>query len=192
MLRNLKDVLLALHGSSQVTVDTQIDVTPKCIQHSRKTGLSLHETFQGHTSITQLSRRYGTCGLTYEKTINNRLDKDGNDNHFQVESRSWGERVGKSFIIEHKEQSYLELFYENMNSAHTKHLYKFEDGSILTPAQVQSLETEFLPIKHGSKKQEATGISKQVAVNNIKLQNVIRFSGYGLTLGDHIKELDAI
>lgn len=180
--KTLKDLLLSLHGSSQVTVDLKIDVTPKCTKASRTTGLSLKETF-GHESITQLSRRYGTCGLHYDIGINNRLKKEGNPNTFTVESRSWGERIGKSFLIQHKDQTYLEMFYENKNSPAGRVKYLFEDGTELSPEQIYILEKDFLPKHHGSRKQQALGIQKEVAVNNIKLSNLVRFSGYGVTIG---------
>jgi hypothetical protein len=191
MNQNLKEVFLALKGSSQVTVDLKIDVTPKCIQSSRRTGQSLSEVFNNR-NIYKYCRYYGTCGLHYEKTINNRLEREGNDNTFQVEHRKWGTRIANSILIEHKNQVYLEMMYENKNSPTSKYYYKFDDDTPLSQDQSDRLESEFLPINHGSKKQQETGIQKEVIVNNIKLQNIVRFAGYGITIGKPITEMESI
>jgi len=184
----LQSVLTTLkqnpNDHSFVTVDTVIDVRAKCNKKNRANGTSFEESFPGHSKVYKVSRRYDQAGLSYFNNVNNKLAKKGLPPMEQGE-RKWGHRIGDTMLIEHNDKVYIELFAsENANVS--KHQYIWDDGTRLTKDEVNNLETNFLPIPKPSKKQKAAGLDngELTIYLNIKLENIVRFSGYGVTIGD--------
>jgi hypothetical protein len=144
------------------------------------------KTFQdvfGNKTIYKRAIRFVGIGHKYNKTIQNRLDKEETETTYKPEPRTWGERIGSTVLFNHKENIYLEYFYTNANSHKSTFQYVWDDGTQLTEGETKKAKDLFKldPQKTISKKQESLGLTEKtkIIVNCIKIENVLSVKAFG-------------
>ena len=109
----LANLIKDFKGYSQFTLVTITE--PKCIKFSRTTGAPFESIFKG--KIYKKAIRYASLGYDYEKSVNNRLAKEGQKKDFESFPLPWGEWVeGSKTVISHKGVMYARISYLNANS----------------------------------------------------------------------------
>lgn len=110
-------------------------------------------------------------GISYENTMNNKREKDGEERDFEAQKPSGMSWEAFPFILKSDKdpsQKYLRMqFYANTSC---KSLY-LVNGRIATPQQVETIE-KFLP---------KTSSNSFIKVLSIKLQNVVKIKQANLT-----------
>jgi len=140
------------------------------------------DIFDGDIFCT--SDRFVSIGFEYEKSVNNRLDKEGKEKDFEAQGLPWGEWLpGSKIIITHTDKSgnfnyYLRLTYLNANDKASKALFHYEDGTHVKTELIDTLKNGFLPVKSKSKTQNT---DNEVKVNAIKVAGIITLKFAGKT-----------
>lgn len=118
--------------------------------------------------VIKFARVNGLINVNYANAVNNRRSKEGVEEIFEPSSRLWGQRIGKSSIIEHKGESYVELKVQ----ASCGYFFTDPKGIVLDT----SLVTQFLAKPSSTPKQ---ALEKEVIVRDYKISNIraITFKG---------------
>ena len=120
--------------------------------------------------VTSRATYNPAVGLTYAKTVNNRLKKEGKEKDFQAQELPWGKWVGTgSTIIEHKEKFYLRLSLVGANS--TKKQW-FLNGETVKRSQI----ADILPAKKKKNTNDHQGLENPVIVVNVKIDSITRLA----------------
>ena len=140
----------------------------KTLKKNRVTG----EPFIG--IVTSRCTYNPAIGLTYGKTVNNRLEKEGKEKDFKAQELPWGHWVGSgSTIIEHKGSFYLRLSLVGANSTRKQW---FLNGEPVTRKQI----ADILPAPKKSRN-EHQGLENPVIVVNVKVKTITRLKVDGET-----------
>ena len=140
----------------------------KTLKKNRVTG----EPFVG--IVTSRTTYNPAIGLTYSKTVNNRLEKEGKEKNFQAQELPWGHWIGSgSTIIEHKGIFYLRLSLVGANS--TKKQW-FLNGKPVTRKQI----ADILPAPKKSQN-EHQGLENPIIVVNVKVNTITQLKVDGKT-----------
>jgi len=119
-------------------------------------------------------------GTDYANTINNRLEKQGEEGNYVAEKAKGMHRYNDYFMQSDKDENqfYLNIIF-NKAESHTETAWMV-DGRLATEEEIKEF-TAFIPKSSPCKKQEDAGLEKQVEIRRPKLQNVIK-----ITLGARV------
>ena len=118
----------------------------KTNKYSRNTDKTIFETF-GTESITKESENVVQINTIYENSVNNRLEKAGEETDFKDKEPTWGKFVeGSRCLREHKGKFYLRAYQTNSRLGKESRYLK-ENGEELSEKDVKILKEEFLAIK---------------------------------------------
>jgi len=112
-------------------------------------------------------------GSPYERMVRRRQAAEGKEVDFTAEKRAWGTRIGTTPLIEHKGQTYLEIFCQHPGVT----TYYLDD----TPIN----EEDIIGLSRPSHNEEAQGgIDDQVVIRSVKAESIIgmRIDGVAITV----------
>ena len=173
---HLAQLLKDFNGYSQFTLVTitEPNVTKKArgnINPDDK-GRPFADFFKG--TIYKTAKRYASLGYNYEKSVTNRLAKEGKDEaseEFEAMPLPWGAWWdGSKVVLIHKDVFYIRITYLNANGAATKYIYHYDDGEEITGDLLEILKKDFLDLKKSSSRQ---GTDDEIIVNSIKAENIM-------------------
>jgi len=138
-----------------------VDVTSTINKDMKKTGNPYLENV-----VTKSVSLSGCAGGDYENMVNAQLDREGKEQTFMSQGRTWGVHVNEYFI-EHKGNYYLEMKVEGSSTP----VYRV-DGVEIETSKIEP----FLPKKGEPKTQAAA--DKKIILRDIKVDNIksIRFN----------------
>lgn len=129
--------------------------------------------------VTKIVHTNCQLNYSYERAVNNRLEKQGDERDFVAQSLSWGHWVEgqENKLIEHKGTLYLR--YYNVANADTKSVW-FVNGRIATPEEFMKI-MDYLHSKNTqSKTQAEVGlVENQVKPKVVKVENILRLNVNG-------------
>jgi len=138
----------------------------KTLKKSRKTGEPVADV------ITSETRYNPAIGLTYSKTVNNRLKKEGKDSDFKAQELPWGQWVGSGgTIIENKGKHYLRLSLVGANSTKKKY---FKNGKEVKFSEIQDI----MPAKKKNTNSHQ-GLKNPIIVVNVKIDTISKIAMNG-------------
>jgi len=112
-------------------------------------------------------------GYDYEKSVNNRLEKNGLETSFIGEPLKWGHWVKgmENKVIEHKDELYMRTYCVRKSNPH---IYYILDGKLVTKEEFEIIKT-FFKKSSSSKKQDESGLTEefQVKPRTYKLSSLI-------------------
>lgn len=153
-------------GYGQISID--VTTKPKLTKKSRKDKTPFNKLFKGN--VVCKSKKFASIGYEYEKSVNNRLEKEEKEQIFESQSLPWGEWVeGSKIIITHNDKYYLRISYLNANSKLNINEYQYENGEKLNEEERERLQ-EFLPVKKESNKKQ--GLENEIIINNMDINNI--------------------
>lgn len=173
---HLAQILKDFKGYSQFTLVTITE--PNCTKKARGNvnpadkGRPFSDFFKG--KIYKTAKRYASLGYDYEKSVQNRLAKEGKDDaaaEFEGQSLPWGDWWdGSKVVLKHHDKFYIRITYLNANGAATKYIYHYDDGDEITGDDLEILKKDFLPLKKSDSRQ---GTDDEIMVNSIKAENIM-------------------
>lgn len=187
---DLVNMIRGYKGCSMAVVD--LSTQPKFNKKSRSTKEPFEVLFKGNVICT--STRYVSIGNNYGTSVNNRLEKEGNENagEFVAEELPWGKWVeGSKILIEHNGNYYIRLSYLNGNEYKSEYIYHYENGEILNNNELCILRKDFMTLpKEDSGRQ---GTEETVRVNSVKLSGILRlkFDGKVFVREGYLNEEDS-
>lgn len=121
------------------------------------------------TIIKRVSQNL-SFNYSYEKAVNNRLDKKGLDNDFKSSPLAWGTWLIPNKTITHNDTIYIRFYMHGNTKTNTTY---FHNGNELTGKQLENAKTFFQGHSESSKQSEA-GLdeSEQVKPLAIKVDNI--------------------
>jgi len=124
--------------------------------------------------VSKIVRTNCQLNYSYEKAVNNRLEKQGDERVFVAQSLPWGEWLVPNKIITHNGTLYLR--YYDVANAETKSLW-FVNGRPATAEEFAKI-LEYLrekKAKSENKTQTAVGlVENQVKPKVVKFENIMR------------------
>jgi len=97
----------------------------------------------------------------YENMVNKRLIAEGKDPEtFELQPRTWGERIENTPLILHKNQYYLEVIF--IKSGNVDYLY---NGNEIKKNDIEGFPTPKTPSGQG-------GLNKQVQIRTFKIDSI--------------------
>ena len=109
-------------------------------------------------------------GYNYQNSVNNRLEKQGDEREFVADSLPWGKWIVVNKIIEHNGELYARFYV--MQGGKREVLY-LVNNEIATSAQVEVIK-QFTPARKESNRQAESGLTEnQCKPFTINLKNVI-------------------
>jgi len=132
-----------------------------------ETNARLKKTGNTFGDVRKVSRVNVTLGFQYEAAVNRQRTREGSEANFEAAPRQWGERIAGTFLVQHKDRTYLECKVERSIS----HVYLDSTGKELTDEQV----APFLPAKSSSRQDT----EKEILVRDYALDSIrgISFKG---------------
>ena len=106
----------------------------------------------------------------YERAVNRQREREGKETDFETLPRVWGERVGKSPVIQHKGQFYFAIHVKTLTSDVT---YKDVNGNIVEKESI----APFLPKKSPSRQ----GVENEIIVRTYKIESILKMRMKGAT-----------
>lgn len=118
--------------------------------------------------VSKVTTVNGMLCADYEKAVNRVRGKEGLDKDFVAKPRAWGERVGDSPIITHKDRFYLEVKVQKSDSE-----YRYNDNPC-SPEEVEELK-QFLPPSRPSRQ----GVDNEVIIRTYDFDSIreVRIEG---------------
>lgn len=117
--------------------------------------------------ITKLSRVNAFTGFDYEASVNRQLGREGQEQSFQAEGRSWGERICPA-LVEKAGSLYLVAKIERAD----KPVYLVNTPRGLAPIAKEKIAA-FLPVYQQPANQ---GTAKEIVYRNYSLTGIISLS----------------
>lgn len=115
-------------------------------------------------------------GISYENTINNRLERKELENNYQAEKPKGKHFISDFILVSDKDSSVHYLRTTMYKNTHTESIYLL-DGQIIDGDVLNEIKS-FIPQVTSCKKQEGAGLQdkEQVIVRDFKLENIIHLS----------------
>ena len=123
--------------------------------------------------VTKIVRTNCQLNYSYERAVNNRLEKQGDERDFVAKSLPWGDWVKgqENKLIEYKGKLYLR--YYDVANADTKSVW-FVNGRIATPEEFMKIVEYLKSTNTQSKTQAEVGlVENQVKPKVIKVENIL-------------------
>ena len=135
----------------------------KVLVKMRKTGNRWHNRVYKFYSVNTVSN------ANYTNSVNRQREREGLEADFMALPRTWGERIGKSPVIQHKGQFYFSV---HINTVTTDVTYQDVDGNDVAKEDF----AEFLPKPSASRQ----GVENEVITRDYKIESIlqIRMKGY--------------
>ena len=142
-----EDFINILNESSKrckmISIKTRTD--PKPLKKSRVTKIPFNEVFKTNSVIKE-SELTVQINVEYENSVNNRLEKSGEERDFVSSGMNYGKFVdGSKCLIEHDGKIYLRTYQTNSKLGKVSKYFK-EDGTEFTEKEEEILKNEFLKI----------------------------------------------
>ena len=142
----LLEILLNQKNRSNKTISLKTKTFPKCLKKSRLNKQTLKERF-GTEKILKESSLTVQINTIYENSVNNRLEKDGQEKDFKSSGMNYGNFVMDSrCVIEDSGKYYLRTYQTNSKLGKNSRFLK-DDGTEIVDEQLQQLKDEFLDEK---------------------------------------------
>lgn len=110
-------------------------------------------------NLVKKSRVSAVLNFDYEKAVNRQRVREGKVPDFKAEPRKWGSYVGKSSVVEHKGNFYINVKIESSKATYTS------DGIDVEEAEVDSWIGE----RHsGRQKVENTVYGRDFKIENVR------------------------
>jgi hypothetical protein len=115
--------------------------------------------------VVKTSKVSAVLNFDYEKAVNRQRLREGKVADFKAEPRKWGSYVGKSSVVEHKGNFYINVKVERSEATY------MADGEEVAEAEVESWIGE----RHSGRQK----VEKAVSGRDFKIENVrsIRMKG---------------
>lgn len=134
----------AKRSAKMISLKTRTD--PKPLKSSRITKQSLMERF-GTSSVVKESELTVQINVNYENSVNNRLEKVGEERSFESAGLNYGKFVDDSkCLLEHNGKMQLRVYQTNSVLGKSAKYFK-DNGEEFTEEEVEQLKVEFLKIK---------------------------------------------
>lgn len=129
-MKKLFETLMNAQNGQFITIKTRTDVK------LNKRGNPLKDA-----KVEKISTRNCQWGVSYANSVNNRLEKNGEERTFVAESLPWGEWKVANKVIEHKGAIYYRFYV--VKNAKVESTY-YVDGKEATPEQMFIIN-QFMP-----------------------------------------------
>ncbi len=144
---------------------------PKPLKKSKISGKSLVEMFNTN-SITKESELTVQINVDYENSVNNRLEKSGEERNFKSSGMNYGKFVeGSRCLIEHEDSYKVRVYQTNSILGKSARYFK-DDGTELNEAEVEILKNEFLKIKPEEIKSQGLSYEESSKPTNYNLSSI--------------------
>lgn len=150
----LTGILMAVKGHKFITITTETE--PKM----RKT----NNPFHGH--IIKRSTANVSMNFEYANVVNNRREKEGNEEKFVPKPRKWGERIDGTCFVMHNGAMYMEVHYKSAPSA-TEYIDTRDNSNVS-----KDLLAPYLQEPNTSAVAEGQGLENAVILRDIKIGNI--------------------
>lgn len=150
----LTGILMGIKGHKFLTITTLTE--PKM----KKT----NNPFFGH--ILKRSTANVSINFKYENVVNNRREKEGNEEKFVPKPRTWGERIDGTCFVMHNGAMYMEVHYKSAPSA-TEYI-DTRDNTIVP----KDMLAQWLQEPNTSAVAEKQGLEQAVILRDIKIGNI--------------------
>ena len=142
----LLEILLNQKNRSNKTISLKTKTIPECLKKSRLNKQTLRERF-GTDKIFKESSLTVQINTIYENSVNNRLEKDGQETDFKSSGMNYGNFIMDSrCVIEDSGKYYLRTYQTNSKLGKNSRFLK-DDGSEIVGEELQQLKDEFLKEK---------------------------------------------
>jgi hypothetical protein len=118
--------------------------------------------------VTKVTDKIVQINYSYEKAVNNRLEREGKEPNFIAQSLSWGEWLIPNKIIIHKGFGYLRL-YDFKGGVKSKSY--FVNGHVASDEEIKTIETYEDSKNKGSNTQH--GLENEVNPTVVNFDNII-------------------
>lgn len=109
-------------------------------------------------------------GSAYDNMVKRRMAQEGLDpTTFTLKPRSWGTRIEGTPFVEHKGETYLEVFFVHPGTSH----YEL-DGKEIAPEFIEGLK----PARAKGADQQG-GIENEIMIRTIKCENILKIRADG-------------
>lgn len=158
--KHLAELIKGFAGYSMATLD--LTTVCKCTVKSRKNKeIKYGDVFEGTLMCSK--HQYIGIGYEYRKSLNNRLEKQG-EQAVETGELPWGQwHEGSKIVIEHKGNFYLRITYLNANEKYSSKIYHYENGDEITD-EANLIKDDFLPLKKDT----------VLIVNSVKFAGIVR------------------
>jgi len=155
--------------SKMISLKTRTD--PKPLKKSRVTLQSLKERFNTETIVKE-SELTVQINIDYETSVNNRLEKAGEEREFVSSGMNYGNFVdGSRCLIEDKGKVYLRTYQTNSKLGKSSRYFK-DDGTEFTEDEVEELQKEFLKIKPEEIQSQGLSYEQSTKPTNYSLKSI--------------------
>jgi hypothetical protein len=136
---------------------------------------TLMEMF-GTNSVVKESELSVQINVIYENSVNNRLEKAGEERSFESTGMNYGRFLdGSKCLIEHDGKMKLRVYQTNSTIGKSSRYFK-ENGAEFTPEEVEVLKEEFLSIKPEEIKSQGLSYQDSCKPTNYNLSNIREIS----------------
>jgi len=142
-----------------------ISIDAETVPSMRKTGNPFHG------SVMKRSTTSGIINFHYSNAVNNQREREGNEEVFVSKPRTWGTRIEKSPLVEHKGSFYIEMKVEDVS---TSEFFNTETGDSVAKDQL----LEWLP-KSRTGVSENQGTDKAIFIRDYKVNSITGIRMYG-------------
>ncbi len=84
-----------------------VTIIARTVPAMNKTGNPFYDSAIKDFNIRKIAEVNGAIQFNYEAAVNRQLVREGQEADFTAQAPTWGNRVGSSCVIEHKEQYYF-------------------------------------------------------------------------------------
>ncbi len=150
----LTGILMAIKGHKFLTITTETE--PKM----RKT----NNPYYGF--IIKRSTANVSMNFEYSNVVNNRREKEGNEEKFTPKPRKWGERIDGTCFVMHNGAMYMEVHYKSAPS--NVEYFDTRDNSVVP----KDMLTQYLQEPNTTAVAESQGLENAVILRDIKIGNI--------------------
>lgn len=169
--QDLFQIFLNQNKKSAKFISLKTRKTEETKKKSRTTMKTLLETF-GTDSITKESELTVQLNANYENSVNNRLEKAGEERDFVAEKLPYGEYVeGSKCLIKHDGKIYVRVYQTNSKLGKTARYFK-SNGEELSKEHVEILQRDFLKVRPEFIESQGLSYEESSKPTNYKLENI--------------------
>jgi len=160
--------LLKMDGTGTSFEGMDCKVLVKMNKTAKRDGVKFENPYFGKVykcySVSTISN------ANYERAVNRQREREGKETDFEALPRVWGERVGKSPVIQHKGQFYFAIHVKTLTTDVT---YEDVNGNAVEKESI----VQFLPKKSSSRQ----GVENEIIVRTYKIESILQMRMKGGT-----------
>lgn len=161
----LKDIIVNLKGGTMVNLTTLAE-----IKVAKKWGFG---------KVERLCKMSTQVGCNYERSVNTRLERKGEETTFESGHLPWGKWETFNRIIVHNDKYYARFY---LTANHNAEILYLVDGEIATKEQSEIIAKYDNLFNSYSAKQAEHGLTeKQVIPYNPRIEDIVSLSAEGET-----------